>query len=69
MTDPGAELFESLRLFAIDHFLTADECAFIRELMRGAPAGGATVARGSTGEYRLDEAFRQIGRASCRERV
>jgi len=62
MSDPGAALFESLHLFAIDHFLTADECALLRELMRAAPAGGATVARGSTGEYRLDEAFRRTRR-------
>jgi SM-20-related protein len=63
--DPGAALFEALHFFAIDHFLTAGECALMREVMRAAPADGATVARGGAGEYLVDEALRRTRRVEA----
>ena len=61
--DRGQAFFESLHLFAIDHFLTADDCAALREAMLAAPASDATVARGG-GEYHIDDALRRTRRVN-----
>ena len=65
--DPGAALFDALHFFAVEHFLNADECAFLRELMRVAPAADATVARGSTADYRVEETLRRTRRVNVGE--
>ena len=64
--DRGQTFFESLHLFAIDHFLCPDECAALREALLAAPAIDATVARGG-GEYHIDDALRRTRRVGMAE--
>jgi prolyl 4-hydroxylase len=63
-TDAGAALFEAMHFFAVEHFLSGDECLFLREVMRAAPAADATVARGSTAEYRVEDNLRRTRRVN-----
>lgn len=61
--DRHARFFDSFHFFSIDHFLSAEECGRLRDVMSEAPAADATVAK-QGGEYHVDDAVRRTRRVS-----